>query len=153
MAKQTSMVAMAHGPPCNGALSSKTAAQSSSITSLRGTRGAAVAVAELDDESGVLTFGGVGNISGRLLSGLQDRSLLSQHGTVGAQIRRPQDVTYPWPDHAMLVLHSDGIATRWNLSETPGLLLCEPAVLAGWLLREYSRGRDDATVVVVRRSR
>jgi len=122
-------------------------------TALRGTRGSAVAIAELDDETGVLKYAGIGNISGRLLSGLEDRSLLSQHGTVGAQIRRPQDVTYPWPDHSMLVLHSDGIATRWNLSETPGLLQCEPAVLAGWLLREHSRGRDDATVVVVRRAR
>ncbi len=122
-------------------------------TALRSTRGAAVAVAELDDEIGTLKFAGSGNICGRLLSGVEDRALMSQHGTVGLQIRRPQDIGYAWPEHALLILHSDGIVTRWNFAETPGLLQCEPAVVAGWLLREHCRGRDDATVVVLRRVR
>ena len=120
---------------------------------LRSTRGAAVAIAALDDEAGTLSFAGSGNICGRVLNGVEDRTLMSQHGTVGLQIRRPQDISYAWPDHALLILHSDGIATRWNFAETPGLLQCEPAVVAGWLLREHCRGRDDATVVVLRRAR
>lgn len=120
---------------------------------LRSTRGAAIAIAELDDEAGTLNFAGIGNICGRLLSGIEDRVLMSQHGTVGLQIRKPQDTSYAWPDHAFLIMHSDGIATRWNFAETPGLLQCEPAVVAGWLMREHSRGRDDATVLVLRRVR
>ena len=120
---------------------------------MRSTRGAAVAIAVLDGETDTLNFGGIGNVCGRVLSGIEDRSLMSQHGTVGLQIRRPQDVSYAWPDHALVILHSDGIATRWNFAETPGLLQCEPAVVAGWLLREHARGRDDATVVVIRRAR
>ncbi len=120
---------------------------------MRSTRGAAVAVARLDADAGTLRFAGIGNISGRLLSGVEDRSLMSQHGTVGHQIRTPQDIDYEWPAHAFVILHSDGLATRWTLAETPGLLQCEPAVLAGWLLREHARGRDDASVVVLRRAR
>ena len=61
---------------------------------LRSTRGAAVAVAVLDAEAGTLVFCGAGNIAGRLISGIADRSLLSQHGTVGLQIRRLADVSY-----------------------------------------------------------
>ena len=119
---------------------------------LRSTRGAAVAVAALDAEAGTVLFCGAGNIAGRLISGIGDRSLMSQHGTVGLQIRRLQDVPYEWDEHAILVLHSDGLTTRWTLADAGGLLQCHPVVIAGWLIRDQLRGRDDATVVVVRRS-
>lgn len=118
---------------------------------LRSTRGAAVAVTALDADAGRMLFSGAGNIAGRLISGVEDRSLLSQHGTLGLQIRRLQDLPYPWGDHAILVLHSDGLTTRWSLADADGLLSCHPAVIAGWLIRDHLRGRDDATVVVVKR--
>jgi hypothetical protein len=118
---------------------------------LHGTRGAAGAVARLDIATGTLLFAGAGNIAGRLLSGVEDRSLLSQHGTLGLQVRRLQDIAYPWAEHTLLVLHSDGITSRWNLAGDTGLLQSEPEVIAGWILRDHCRGRDDATVVVVKR--
>ncbi len=121
-------------------------------TSMRKTRGAAVAVVHLDAAQGKLVFAGAGNIAGRIVSGVEDRSLLSQHGTIGLQIRRLNDLPYDWPEHALLILHSDGIATRWTLADTPGLLQCDPLVIAAWLMREHSRTRDDATVLVIRRS-
>ena len=120
--------------------------------SMRSSRGAAAATAVLDAQAGTLRFAGIGNICGRVLSGVEDRSLMSQHGIVGHQMRSPKDIDYTWPAHAFVILHSDGVVTRWSLAETPGLLQCEPAVIAGWLLREHSRGRDDATVVVLRRA-
>ena len=118
---------------------------------LRSTRGAAVAIAELDAGAGTVVYAGAGNISGRLISGIEDRSLMSQHGTLGVAIRRLQDVSYPWPDHSIVVLHSDGLLTRWNLKDVGGLLQCDPAVIAGWLLRDFTRGHDDVTIVVLKR--
>jgi hypothetical protein len=76
---------------------------------------------------------------------------MSQHGTAGVQIRSLRDVEYAWHDHAVLVLHSDGIATRWNFDDAPGLLQCHALVIAGWILARHLRGKDDATAVVVRR--
>jgi anti-sigma regulatory factor (Ser/Thr protein kinase) len=119
---------------------------------LRSTRGAAAAVAELDLQARSVTFSGAGNIAGRLVSGVDDRSLMSQHGTLGLQIRRLSDQIYPWPVHAFLVLHSDGIVSRWSLADLGGLLQCDPAVIAGWLIRDHTRGRDDVTVVVIGRT-
>ncbi|MES2183165.1 MAG: ATP-binding protein [Pseudomonadota bacterium] len=118
---------------------------------LRGTRGAAVAIATADIATARIVFCGAGNIAGRLLSGVADRSLISQHGTPGLQIRRPQDVPYDWPPHALLILHSDGILTRWTLDDAPGLLRHHPAVIAAWVLRAHARGKDDTTVVVIKR--
>jgi len=80
-----------------------------------------------------------------------ERAVLRQQRAVGLQVRRLQDVVYDWPPHAVLVLHSDGIVSRWSLADTPGLLQADPAVIAGWIARDHLRGRDDATVVVVRR--
>lgn len=119
--------------------------------SLRSTRGAAVAVAALAAAPAPLVMAGAGNIVGRLISGIGDRSLLTQPGTLGVQIRRLQDSTHDWPEHAILVMHTDGIVSRWSLAGLPGLLQCEPIVIAAWILRDHCRGRDDATVVVVRR--
>lgn len=118
---------------------------------LRDTRGCAAAAVTLTEDAVALRFAGAGNITGRLISGVTDRSLISQHGTLGLQIRRLQDVVYDWPPHAALVLHSDGIVSRWTLEDTPGLLQADPAVIAGWIVRDHLRGRDDATVAVVRR--
>ncbi len=118
---------------------------------MRSTRGAAVAIATLNVADSTVKFSGVGNIVGRLISGIGDRSLLSQHGTLGMQIRHLNDVSYPWPDHALLVMHSDGITTRWSLAEVGGLLQSDAALVAAWLIRDHIRGKDDATVVVVRR--
>jgi len=85
--------------------------------SLRSTRGAAVSMVELDANAGTVVYAGAGNISGRMISGVEDRSLMSQHGTLGVAIRKLRDVIYPWPDHSIVVLHSDGLLTRWNLKD------------------------------------
>ena len=118
---------------------------------MRGTRGAAVSVAEIDARAGTVVYAGAGNICGRMISGIEDRSLMSQHGTLGLQIRKIQDVNYAWPDHAILVMHSDGLLTRWHLKDVGGLLQCDPSVIAAWLIRDFTRGNDDITVVVLKR--
>jgi anti-sigma regulatory factor (Ser/Thr protein kinase) len=117
---------------------------------MRATRGAAAAIAQLDADARSVTFCGAGNIAARMTSGIGDRSFLCQHGTLGLQLVPLQDVRVEWPDHALLVMHSDGLAGRWDLRKTPGLLQCDPAVIAAWLIRDHIGGRDDATVVVVR---
>ncbi|MEF7613177.1 ATP-binding SpoIIE family protein phosphatase [Aquincola sp. MAHUQ-54] len=116
----------------------------------RGTRGAAAAMALLDAQARTVAFAGAGNVAGRLISGVESRTLMSQHGTVGLQVRRLQEAACAWPEHAVLILHSDGIASRWELNQVPGLLRRHPTVIAAWLLREHERGRDDATIVVIR---
>jgi anti-sigma regulatory factor (Ser/Thr protein kinase) len=118
---------------------------------IRGTRGAAVGVADLDADTGTIMFAGAGNIAGRVVTGTSDRSLLSQNGTVGLQISHMRDVEYVWPDHAIVVLNSDGLISRWSLDDCAGVLQCDPTVIAAWLWRGYYRGRDDCTVVVLRR--
>jgi hypothetical protein len=117
---------------------------------LHGTRGAAAAVAELDREHQLLTFAGVGNISGAVISAGTMRSMVSHNGIVGQVMPNLQEFTYPWPTGALVVMHSDGVTPHWNLDAYPGLAHRHPTLIAAVLYRDFTRGRDDATVVVVR---
>ncbi|MDM0111977.1 SpoIIE family protein phosphatase [Variovorax sp. J22R133] len=118
---------------------------------LQTTRGAAVCAAALDADASSLSYSGAGNVVGRVVSGVFDKSLVTQHGTAGMQIRRPEETTLEWPEHALVVLHSDGIDTRWKAQGIAPLLTRDPALVAALLLRDHTRQRDDATVVVLRR--
>jgi hypothetical protein len=118
---------------------------------VRGTRGAAVSVLRLDAQNAAIDACGAGNVVARVVSGIADKSVLMQHGTVGVQMRRPEQVAVPWPEHALVVVHSDGIETRWLPQRLFPVLQRDPVLAAGILVRDHCRGRDDATVVVLRR--
>lgn len=118
---------------------------------LRNTRGAAASVAFADASSRELQFCGVGNISAAIFDVTgKSRSLVSMNGTLGHENRTFRAYSYPWADGATLIVHSDGLGTRWQLDTYPGLLARDPALVAGVLFRDFARRRDDATVVVVR---
>lgn len=119
---------------------------------LRPTRGAALAVAEATGVGTGLRFAGIGNISGTVVVGPHVRKMVSLSGTAGHEARSIRAFDYDWPADALLVMQSDGLGTHWDLAAYPGLAGCHPAVVAGVLYRDFTRRRDDATVVVVRRS-
>lgn len=117
---------------------------------LKKTRGAAAAIAEVRTLAGTLTYAGVGNISGSILSHTLSRSLVSHNGTLGHVMARVQEFKVEWPKDGVLVMHSDGLQSRWDLSRYPGLLARQPALIAGVLLRDFRRERDDASVLVLK---
>jgi anti-sigma regulatory factor (Ser/Thr protein kinase) len=117
---------------------------------LRGTRGAAAAVVEIDRAHGKVRFAGIGNISGSIHSPDGSQSMVSHHGIVGHQIRKVQEFSYHWHEDALLVLHSDGLTERWSLGDYPGLAGRDVSLVAGVLYRDFARRTDDATVLVAR---
>jgi anti-sigma regulatory factor (Ser/Thr protein kinase) len=120
---------------------------------LRGTRGAAVAVAELDAARRVVRFTGIGNISACIYRGQGCRSLVSHNGIAGGEARKIQEFSYPWPRDGLLLLHSDGLATHWSFDNYPGLSARHPTLIAGVLYRDLSRQRDDTTVLALKETR
>jgi anti-sigma regulatory factor (Ser/Thr protein kinase) len=117
---------------------------------LRSTRGAAVAIAEIDLTREMLFYAGIGNIAGCVVTHDVSTSLVSMNGTLGVQCRAYRLFTYPWARGSTLVMTSDGLKSHWQVSKYPGLLEKHPALLAGVLYRDHARGSDDSTVVVVR---
>ena len=118
---------------------------------LRSTRGAAVAIAELDHREQSVRFCGLGNISGTIFSrGGEPQHMVSLSGIAGHVMRRVQPFSYAWPKGSVLVMHSDGIDGHWSAKLRDGLGAHGAHVIAGALLRDHRRSRDDATVAVTR---
>lgn len=117
---------------------------------LSGTRGGAAAVARI--EGGKVRYAGVGNIAGTLLDRGPPRGLMSHHGTVGVAIRHLQELELPAPAPFALVMHSDGLASRWRPETYPGLWERHASLCASTLYRDFRRERDDITVLVARSS-
>ncbi|MDZ5602647.1 ATP-binding protein [Pseudomonas sp. RP23018S] len=116
---------------------------------MNGTRGGAVAIAQCDATSQALHFVGIGNIGATLIKGERTRGLASMAGIVGGQYRKAQVFDYQQVDGHLLILYSDGLQSRWNLNHYPGLIHRHPAVIAAVLHRDFCRGRDDVTVLVI----
>jgi anti-sigma regulatory factor (Ser/Thr protein kinase) len=116
---------------------------------LRGTRGAALAVADIDLAREV-RYAGIGNIAGVTRGPDAARHMVSHAGIVGHEMRKVQEFFYPWTQDSLLIMHSDGLATHWNLDQYPGLAGRRASLIAGVLYRDFTRGRDDITVVVAK---
>lgn len=118
---------------------------------LRPTRGAAVSIAQVDPVAGQVTFAGIGNVAGALF-GLDGavRRMVSNNGTVGHIAKHMREFVYPIAQATLLVLASDGLLTNWRLDGYPGLLRSHPTLIAGVLYRDFSRGRDDVSILACR---
>ncbi|MBB6420233.1 anti-sigma regulatory factor (Ser/Thr protein kinase) [Streptomyces sp. AK010] len=121
---------------------------------LKGTRGAAVAMAQLDLAAGRLRFAGIGNVGARLRTGGTWHHLLSRPGIVG--VHRPatlREEEADWTDDPLLILHTDGLPSRWTPPSGPGLPAADPAVTAAVTIRDTSSParpvRDDTAVAVL----
>jgi anti-sigma regulatory factor (Ser/Thr protein kinase) len=117
---------------------------------IRHTRGAAAAIAEISVHPRAVKFAGIGNISGTIYRPGMTRHTVSLNGTLGHEARTFREYSYPWEADAMFVMHSDGLSTHWSLDDYRGLQQRHPAVVAAVLYRDFSRQRDDVTVVVGR---
>jgi anti-sigma regulatory factor (Ser/Thr protein kinase) len=115
------------------------------------TRGAAIAVAELDLDAGVVRYAGLGNIAGTVLAPDGGRrGMVSLPGIAGHQRRQIREFDYPLASGAIVLMHSDGVVDRWKPADYPGLLSHSPQVIAATVLRDAGTRRDDAGVLVAR---
>lgn len=114
---------------------------------LRHTRGAAVAIARVDTTQPTIIYGGIGNISGALVNATETRRMISLNGTAGHVARKIQTFDYAAID-GWIVMHSDGVSSNWSLDRYPGITRMNPTLISAILYRDFSRKRDDATVLI-----
>jgi anti-sigma regulatory factor (Ser/Thr protein kinase) len=116
---------------------------------LVGSRGAAIAIGHIEPDRQQVTYAGVGNVAGRIEGGGgRGHGLVSMPGIVGHRMRPGRESVYDVPESAVVVMHSDGLTQRWELSDYPGLSERSPLVVAATLVRDAAVRRDDAGVLV-----
>lgn len=116
---------------------------------MRGTRGAALSAAVIDETANAVAFCGVGNVDGRVLTDDRTEHLIPQNGIVGNALPTLRPTAATWSAGSRMVMHSDGVSARWQLGAYPGLMNAHPAIMAGVIYRDFGRARDDATILVL----
>jgi negative regulator of sigma-B (phosphoserine phosphatase) len=119
---------------------------------LRSTRGVVLSLASIDPEHGMMTWLGVGNVQGILMRGAAQKGsvqdvLLLRGGVVGSQLPALQAAVLPIAKGDTLIFVTDGIRSEFVESLSS---LESPQRAADRILRQHSRGNDDALVLVAR---
>ncbi len=119
---------------------------------LKGTRGAAVFLAHAQDKN-VIEYLSAGNVRGLIQTEGRSKTLISQNGTAGLRITKPKIYRQEWDNDDLLIFHTDGVKSNWDLTQYPGLHTGHPSIIAAVIYRDFHRDSDDATILVVRRPR
>jgi serine/threonine protein phosphatase PrpC len=109
-----------------------------------------MAVARFQWAEGTLTFGSIGDIAARVFGSPEPVHFRIRRGILGNQAPQPAVTSHPWDPGSVLVLHSDGLTSRWRWTDFPGLVSRPATEAARHLLNRLAKDNDDATVVVVK---
>jgi serine/threonine protein phosphatase PrpC len=117
--------------------------------SLRPTRGVVMSLAAFNARASVMTWIGVGNVTGMLLrsNGEPQEALLLRGGVVGSLLPPLQAAVLPLTPGDTLVLATDGVQGDFLRDVNPSL---PPQAHAERILARYAKGTDDALLLIVR---
>ena len=119
---------------------------------LRETRGVVLSLAVINEVEGDLTWMGVGNVEGVVVRAAasanpRKESLLLRGGVVGHQLPSLYASIIPIVRGDTLILVTDGVHSNFADSVN---VTDRPQLIADRIIAEYSKGSDDALVLVAR---
>ncbi len=122
---------------------------------IRGTRGAALAVALIDPDRAAVEWAALGDVEGvlcALLPGGEDTvPILQKGGTLGVHFPGVLSQTQPFPPDHALILASDGVSRRFrDALPTAGM---PPQEWVASCLATFGKDHDDRTVLAVSHQR
>jgi len=124
-------------------------------STIKRTRGAVGLTAYIDGSNQRLSYCGIGNIAGKMFSAdgslisTPYKNIISYNGILGHNIPTTlNNQQLDWGRNKLLVLHSDGLKSRWDLNKYPGLHRHLATTIAAVLFKDYSRHTDDTLVIV-----
>jgi serine/threonine protein phosphatase PrpC len=109
-------------------------------------------IATVEPAADRVTYAGVGNVEARLVAPGRSTSLPSARGIVGSVLPTIRPVVAPLGTGWLLLIHSDGISDRIDVTDLPPSDESDPQRLADAILARWGRATDDATIVVARPS-
>jgi anti-sigma regulatory factor (Ser/Thr protein kinase) len=116
---------------------------------LRGTRGAVAGIAAFNPSTGTVRFVACGNIVARRM-GETEVTLHSPDGTLGQSMRSPTEQKLVLQGKDVLLIHTDGIKSRFGIKDYPNIRYERPHVIAKKIVEKFGRSYDDATCLAMR---
>lgn len=154
---------LGHGPEANKAVNEaadvfKVYARSSPTETLRfvhssikKTRGMVANITQYDSKNKEWVSSGIGNIASKWIGPTSSKNQMSYNGIVGHNIPNTMnDQHYSSSEYNQLVLCSDGITTRWEISKYPGILKNDLSILCAAIYKDHARRTDDMSVIVIK---
>jgi hypothetical protein len=115
----------------------------------RGTRGAVASVAWINATTLEGNVTGIGNVRCRLF-GSAAKTIKFDDGLLGFRARSRMPVSLALMPADVLLLFSDGVSERFDVSQYPTLTLDPAPAIAFNIVRRFGKGRDDASCAVLR---
>jgi serine phosphatase RsbU (regulator of sigma subunit) len=119
---------------------------------IKSTRGVVLSLASFDTTRGLVTWVGVGDVEGVLLSAADPsrggrQSLLLRNGVVGYQLPSLREVICPVATGDMLIFATDGVRHDFTATAPNGR---SPQAIADDIIANHGKSTDDALVLVAR---
>ncbi|MHB1528784.1 MAG: SpoIIE family protein phosphatase [Acidiferrobacteraceae bacterium] len=115
-------------------------------------RGAALALYDLDFAAGTVRSIGAGDLQASILQGNGKQTVRLTPGVIG-QVHGSLDITeWVWPYGAFFMSASDGLRASWDPLAAPGLLRRHPQLIAYFMGQMAGRISDDKSLLLVRNS-
>lgn len=121
---------------------------------LKKTRGGVGTVLVYDIMESTLKIAGVGNIASRTLSATDFKNVMSYNGIIGHNIPNTMNShVVSGKDFRFVILCSDGIKSRWDLTKYPLIIRFDPTIIAAAIYKDFGRLTDDMSVAIVKLNR
>lgn len=122
---------------------------------IKRTRGAVGFAAFIDIRNNTISYCGIGNIAGKLFSpqlvsgNATYKNVISYNGILGHNVPGSfSNHSLEWGRNNLLIVHSDGLKSRWELGKYPNLHRHMATTIAAVLYMTHSRHTDDTLVLV-----
>lgn len=152
---------LGHGPEANLAINEavkafKLCAEESPVqyirfihSTVRKTRGLVGTVVIYDFEKRVWKIAGVGNIATKFYNATEFKNQMAYNGIIGHNIPNTMnDQELSSGLYQQIILCSDGIRSRWDLSKYTGINRYDLTILAAALFKDFARRTDDMSVII-----
>lgn len=120
-------------------------------SAIKKTRGAVISILAYDHATTQWSSVGVGNIAVRFFGPVNFKNQMSYNGIVGHNIPNTlNDQQYSGEEFNQVMLCSDGIKTRIEMSKYPMMYRHDLTILAAAIYKDHARRTDDMSVVIAK---
>lgn len=116
---------------------------------IKGSRGAVAGFCLLDTKTGGLECVKVGNIVIKKF-GSHNKSIISRDGIIGYIMETPKNFKMDLFEGDVLLLHTDGITSRFDLDDYPELPNDNARTIATKIMERFGKKNDDALCIALK---